>query len=657
MAAQAGAAGSQVVDLSQVSMPRLLFSLLHQRVTGTVTVDQPPPHPGRRTIWLRGGMAVFTDWAEPVEVLGQVLIGAQMISEQDLLEALEMMARQGGLLGQTLMVLGRIDENKLADGLSRQCARKVARLSGLSQGQAAVTVTEHPYNQGLRPVNMLEVIHSAVNMHWDEARVASEMGNATHALLKATPSFNKYVAHFRFRPADKAALQALVRGTQLSMMPPGVTPRRAAQLAYLLWACRMLQVGVAPTQQPAPHSPAPPSHAPPGFAPTAHARQSSPASTGDTAPPPGFAPTSLTPDYGAAATPQPPTSYPPAAPQQPPSYPPAAPQQPPSYPPGTAQQPSPQPTPVPRAPATQPKPQPTPVPRQPAAAQPRPPAASQPPTPAQAAKPKEKLPPIDVAATGIDPEFAKEIMALEDKVAEGADPFDLFGLSLEASRRDVRRAWSDLSRKFHPDVLASQGLEVLRERVGDLFAALSEAHQILADADEREKIARQVAAGEYGKPQTDATATARAAFEAELIAKEGEKLLRSNNYARALERFKVAAEVMSDPSTEASIIWCTYQLSNKGPHAASDANDRLKAIVEEYPNIAEPHYYRGFALVTLGHIDDAIDQFELAYQLDSRKIDAERQARALRLKKKAEREARNNPPPKKSGLRGLFGKK
>lgn len=621
MAAQAGAAGSQVVDLSQVSVPRLLFSLLHQRVTGTVTLDQPGPHAGRRTVWLRGGMAVFTDWVEPVEVLGQVLIGAQMISEQDLLEALEMMARQGGLLGQTLMALGRIDEQKLADGLSRQCARKVARLAGISQGQAAITVTEHPYGQGLRPVNMLEVIHSAVNMHWDEARVAAEMGNAIQAHLQATPSFSKYVAHFRFRPADKAALQALVRGTQLSMMPQDVTPKRGAQLVYLLWACRMLQVGVAPTAPaPAPSgvSTAPGSQPPPGFTPTAYApTQSGSYPTGDTAPPPGFSPTSLTPDYAAAGR-QAPQSYPPARPQ---------------------------PTPVPQPPRPQPAPKP----------QASKPQASKPPKPARAKPAKEKLPPIDV--DGIDPEFAKEIMALEDKVAEGANPFDLFGLELDAGRRDVRRAWGDLSRKFHPDVLASQGLESLRERVGDLFAALSEAHQLLADSDEREKIAALVASGDYGKPQTDATATARAAFEAELIAKEGEKLLRANNYARALERFQAAAAVMSDPSTEASIIWCTYQLSNKGPHAASDANDKLRVIVDEYPNIPDPHYYRGFALVTLGHIDDAIDQFEIAYKLDNRKIDAERQARALRLRKKAEREAKKNPPPKKSGLRGLFGKK
>lgn len=647
MAAQAGAAGSQVVDLSQVSMPRLLFSLLHQRVTGTVTLDQPGPHAGRRTIWLRGGMAVFTDWAEPVEVLGQVLIGARMISEQDLLEALEMMARQGGLLGQTLMVLGRIDEQKLADGLSRQCARKVARLAGINQGQAAVTVTEHPYGQGLRPVNMLEVIHSAVNMHWDEARVAAEMGNATQAHLQATSSFSKYVAHFRFRPADKSALQALVRGTQLSMMPQDVTPRRGAQLVYLLWACRMLQVGVAPTAPaPAPSGvpTAPGSQPPPGFTPTAYApTQSGTYPTGDTAPPPGFSPTSLTPDYAAAGrqAPQQSGSYPPAQPQRSGTYPPAAPQQSGSYPPAAR----PQPTPVPQPPRPRPTPQSTPTPR----------AASRPPKPAKAKPAKEKLPPIDV--DGIDPEFAQEIMALEDKVAEGANPFALFGLELDAGRRDVRHAWGDLSRKFHPDVLASQGLESLRERVGDLFAALSEAHQLLADADEREKIAAQVASGDYGKPQTDATATARAAFEAELIAKEGEKLLRANNYARALERFQTAAAVMSDPSTEASIIWCTYQLSNKGPHAAADANDKLRAIVDEYPNIADPHYYRGFALVTLGHIDDAIDQFELAYKLDTRKIDAERQARALRLRKKAEREARKNPPPKKSGLRGLFGKK
>ncbi|MCA9705627.1 MAG: hypothetical protein KDK70_07260 [Myxococcales bacterium] len=81
MSGAAGARASKQVDLAQVSMPRLLFALLHQRFTGTLVLDQPPPHPGPRTIWVRGGMPVYTDWVAPSEVLGQVLVSHRMIDE------------------------------------------------------------------------------------------------------------------------------------------------------------------------------------------------------------------------------------------------------------------------------------------------------------------------------------------------------------------------------------------------------------------------------------------------------------------------------------------------------------------------------------------------------------------------------------------------
>src|SRR5690606_14835541 len=79
--AGAGAGASKRVRLEEVSVPRLLFALLRQRFSGTLVLEQPPPHPGRRTVWVRGGMPVFTDWVAPSEVLGQVLQGLRFVTE------------------------------------------------------------------------------------------------------------------------------------------------------------------------------------------------------------------------------------------------------------------------------------------------------------------------------------------------------------------------------------------------------------------------------------------------------------------------------------------------------------------------------------------------------------------------------------------------
>src|SRR5690349_3082060 len=56
---------SKQVRIEQVPLARLAFALLHQRFTGTLQLDQPEPG-GSRTIWISGGMPVFTDWVSPV---------------------------------------------------------------------------------------------------------------------------------------------------------------------------------------------------------------------------------------------------------------------------------------------------------------------------------------------------------------------------------------------------------------------------------------------------------------------------------------------------------------------------------------------------------------------------------------------------------------
>ena len=255
--------------------------------------------------------------------------------------------------------------------------------------------------------------------------------------------------------------------------------------------------------------------------------------------------------------------------------------------------------------------------------------------------------------------FETELAALEAKLAQGAHAFELFGLALSATKRDVRGAWAELSRKFHPDALQSQGRAHLHERVSKVFAALSEAQQQLGDAEQRDKLRAAIERGEHelGKDGQDATARAHAAFQSELLAKEGDKLLRVNRFDRALDRYREAARYDDeDRDLQAAIAWCEYQLSPKAPPDVARVQTVLAKVIADAPRIARAHYFRGFALVDQGKPNAAIEAFRTANQLDPRLIDAERQARALELRVQGP----STPaaaPKKGGGLKGLFGGK
>lgn len=596
----AGAGAQRRVSLSQVSAPRLLFALLHQRFSGTLSLEQPPPLAGTRSVWVRGGMPVLTDWAVPAELLGQVLLGQGLVDAQQLERAIEAMGRTGGRIGEQLVAMGAIDRPRLLEVLRQQCSRKLLHLFSLVAGEVVVTVGEAAgLEPDLQPVNVLGLVLSGVSVTYDEVRVESEMGPALHAQLRVTGALARYRSHFRFRPADEPVLAALEQGTQLAQLAtlPGVGLRRAAQLVYTLWACQMLRTGAA-------------------------AAEAAPD------------PVAADPVAGRARVPTP-------APV-----------------PSRARVPTPAPV------ATRPAaPTPPPVPARPAAPTPVP-GAPEPAAAAPAPRPRRDTP-LDVdagagagasGASTSDEAFMAELEALEAKLAKGAHAFELFGIPTSADKRDVRAAWSELSRKYHPDALQSQGRGHLRERVSKVFAALSEAQQLLSDADQRDKLRIAIEKGEHepSKDGQDATARAHAVFQSELLAKEGDKLLRANRFERALERYREAARYDADePDLKAAIAWCEYQLSPKSAGDLAYVQGALAKVIEEAPRIARAHYFLGFVLVDLGRPHAAVESFRAASQLDPRLIDAERQARAIELRTPA------GPASKTSkgggGLKGLFG--
>lgn len=599
--AQAGARPSKTVDIAQVSVPRLVFALLHQRFTGVVQLAQPGHDGAARSVWVSGGMPVFTDWQEPTDMLGQILIGQGLLVDADLYPALAQADASGQRLGQVLVAQGKLSPEQLSECLRKQCSRKVSHLFALRQGQAEVVAEAHQVGtgDGLVKLNVLELIHAAVGVYYDEARVEAEMGAAMTSPVRATAALHKYAAHFRFRPADGDILNAIVAGTDLAKLSemPGVTRRRAAQLIYTLWACQMLHIGAAADARPAaPAAPRPRATTAPGVglsaAPAPRPRATTPAEVSSPARPPAET-------REDSSVPQPRAHE------------------------GTEPDDS-----APRRGRS----------RTAVDLGSGPSASGSPP------------------AAASDAEFEGDLVRFEAMVAENAHAFTLFDVPLDATKKQVRHAWGELSRKFHPDALAARGLDHLRERVSTVFAALSEAHHLLGDAAAREKLRERVESGDYGKPQSDETARVRAAFEGELLAKEADKLLRANRFDRALERYREAAEVHEDePDTQAAIVWCEFQLSPKSPDDHMRANSRLGDILHAAPNIARAYYFRGFVLAGLGHDSIAIEAFSRAQALDPRLIDAERQARAIRLRRQS------GPRPaaqsKGKGLRGFFGGK
>ncbi len=258
-----------------------------------------------------------------------------------------------------------------------------------------------------------------------------------------------------------------------------------------------------------------------------------------------------------------------------------------------------------------------------------------------------------------DDGFEAGLVALEAKIADEAHAFALFGLELDAERKQIRAVWAELSKAYHPDALEGAGRSGLRERVERVFAALSEAYGVLSDKTQREQLREALSAsGGTLKAGEDTAAVVRNAFEAELIARDADKLLKAREWARAAELFgRAHALSPKDSDIEAALLYAEFRRGDASDAASTIT--KLAKVVEDTPNCARAYYFKGLVELGVNASSAAKQSFATAHELDPRNIDAERQLRAIKLRERGSSASKSESKDDKKrgfGLRGLFKK-
>lgn len=86
--------------------------------------------------------------------------------------------------------------------------------------------------------------------------------------------------------------------------------------------------------------------------------------------------------------------------------------------------------------------------------------------------------------TDLDPGRQQEILAIEERI-KSANHFEVLGIGAGASPEEVKNAFHELSRKFHPDRYFGKKLGPFKTKLDAIFRRLVEANQVLTDPDKR----------------------------------------------------------------------------------------------------------------------------------------------------------------------------
>lgn len=232
-----------------------------------------------------------------------------------------------------------------------------------------------------------------------------------------------------------------------------------------------------------------------------------------------------------------------------------------------------------------------------------------------------------LSSIGSNSELTRQIIA-KAKVVEKEDLFTVLGLPDRASVDQVKNAYFELAKRFHPDRISLQGLEALRSEVELIFRRVNEAYSTLADDSKRAEYLKERKAGAVG---SEDQAKALRIVEADMAFRRGEVYLKKNDLQNALREFVEATT--KNPQDGEFLAFHTWTRVCLGQLRHSEAKPVFGQAVKLAPRCGRAYYYLGICQKEEGDLDRALHSFKKAVEFDSRLIEAEREARLINMRR------------------------
>lgn len=209
--------------------------------------------------------------------------------------------------------------------------------------------------------------------------------------------------------------------------------------------------------------------------------------------------------------------------------------------------------------------------------------------------------------SGVDAVLVQEI---EDKFSGlgELDHYQLLGLESSASTEEIRRAYLNAAKRYHPDALARAGVDPkTRECAGKVFAAIGTAHAVLSDPGRRHDYDAKL-----GSDESDLDAERLAAAETNF--RKAEILLRTGNFRGAVEYLKPAVDLWPEEAAYQSALgWALFKKTPSEPDAAQT---HLERAFELDPRDAQAAFWLATVLKHRGETVAASNLLRKARDLD-----------------------------------------
>ncbi len=259
-------------------------------------------------------------------------------------------------------------------------------------------------------------------------------------------------------------------------------------------------------------------------------------------------------------------------------------------------------------------------------------------------------PPTQVSAVPVDPSPAEPLRAPGDALASisvdemqlvaalerkfheiesGAGYFAVLGVSRKATADEVKAAFLELAKVFHPDRLP-KSVSHLSAKMTAVFEAVREAYEILQSDSRRASYEASLSVESKAQKGVDPGEEALQAF------KHGEALLRKRDFAGAEHEYHRA--YLADPKATylAAEAWAIH-LDPARRDQIARAKQMIVEAAKRDPECDRAQYQLGVLARVEGEIARAEKHFREAVRINPKHFEAAQELRLIRRRKKSGR--------------------
>jgi tetratricopeptide (TPR) repeat protein len=216
---------------------------------------------------------------------------------------------------------------------------------------------------------------------------------------------------------------------------------------------------------------------------------------------------------------------------------------------------------------------------------------------------------------------------------QGADHFQLLGVTHDVSQEALRKAYFAIARQLHPDRLAALGISDDGRHAQRLFAQINTGFAILSDPPRRASyldVVRRGGEAVVRAEQARAEELARRILDAEEAFRRGELALRRDQPQAAVAELERAVQLNPDESDyHAMLAWSRFCAAPDKIAVAARTRVILDQAIQRSPKALTARFYLGRVERMLGRDQEALQYFREVLALAPGHAEAAAEVRVL----------------------------